>query len=261
MKKNTYLTILTIVTVLCIIAGSIMHLGLFSFHLPFSDVSIGKGSAGAMQKDSQTVDAFSAIEIDANVLAVTVECGDSYQVAMNCNEKLMPTVEVKGDTLVIKQKVNTKLFTGSTHAEMTVTLPAGTELNSLTTVQNVGDFELDSVDVKKADITVNVGDVELENVKGSNLKVDSDTGDVEVKDCQFETVDIDSDIGDADYSSTVSLEDYTMDLKTDVGSVDIHGVHGSDHDSDHMGSNHSYTQKGSAGSLTIKVDVGSISVK
>lgn len=54
MKKNIYLIIITIITVVCIIAGSLYHiggfaLGLFDNLIPRSDKSLGKYAQRSFQ--------------------------------------------------------------------------------------------------------------------------------------------------------------------------------------------------------------------
>ena len=55
MKKNIYLIIITIITVVCIIAGSLYHIGGFALDLfdnliPRSDKSLGNVCTGAFSR-------------------------------------------------------------------------------------------------------------------------------------------------------------------------------------------------------------------
>ena len=243
-----------------------MHLNIFNWNIPvlhlkehrLEFVSGEDLDAGPMTANSQSLDAFSEIQIDTNVLEATIQVGDSYGVYLDCNEKLIPTVSVENGTLLVKQRTQNRWFQGSTKAEMTITVPAGADLKALTATHDVGDLNVEGINIDVVDIKVNVGDVNLDDITGKTLTVDSDTGDVEAEACSFEKVTIKSDIGDADYESTKDLSDYKMDLKTDVGEINLKN---SDQDSDHYGVDHSYKQNGSAGELNITVDVGSITVK
>ena len=266
MKKNVYMTILTIVTILCIVTGCLLHLHIFDWNLPVFHISDGNvvfdsgedSDAGPMTENVQSLDAFTEIEIDTNVLSATINVGDSYGVALNCNEKLIPTVSVENGKLLVKQRTKNKWFHGSTSADMLITVPAGTDLKTLTATHNVGDLKVEGVNIDVVDLKVNVGDIDLDNIAGSTLTVDSDTGDVEAEACSFKTVTIKSDVGDAEYESATNISDYKMDLETDVGDINLCNQ---DQDSDHYGVKHSYKQDGAAGELNIKVDVGSITVR
>lgn len=90
MKKNIYLIIITIITVVCIIAGSLYHiggfaLGLFNNLIPRSDKSLGN-----VCTEELSVDEFSNLVFDTTISNINVKTGDSYTVSYKCNERLVP---------------------------------------------------------------------------------------------------------------------------------------------------------------------------
>lgn len=83
MKKNIYLIIITIITVVCIIAGSLYHiggfaLGLFDNLIPRSDKSLGN-----VCTEELSVDEFSNLVFDTTISNINVKTGDSYMVYTN----------------------------------------------------------------------------------------------------------------------------------------------------------------------------------
>ena len=83
MKKNIYLIIITIITVVCIIAGSLYHiggfaLGLFDNLIPRSDKSLGN-----VCTEELSVDEFSNLVFDTTISNINVKTGDSYTVSYN----------------------------------------------------------------------------------------------------------------------------------------------------------------------------------
>ena len=93
MKKNIYLIIITIITVVCIIAGSLYHiggfaLGLFDNLIPRSDKSLGN-----VCTEELSVDEFSNLVFDTTISNINVKIGDSYMVSYKCNKRLVPKIK------------------------------------------------------------------------------------------------------------------------------------------------------------------------
>ena len=130
MKKNIYLIIITIITVVCIIAGSLYHiggfaLGLFDNLIPHSDKSLGNVCTKEL-----SVDEFSNLVFDTTISNINVKTGDSYTVSYKCNKRLVPKIKSSGDTLTISQSKGSN-YRRNTTSEITVTIPEGASLNKL----------------------------------------------------------------------------------------------------------------------------------
>ena len=128
MKKNIYLIIITIITVVCIIAGSLYHiggfaLGLFDNLIPRSDKPLGN-----VCTEELSVDEFSNLVFDTTISNINVKTGDSYTVSYKCNKRLVPKIRSTGDTLTISQSKGAN-YKRNTTSEITVTIPEGTALN------------------------------------------------------------------------------------------------------------------------------------
>ena len=153
MKKNIYLIIITIITVVCIIAGSLYHiggfaLGLFDNLIPRSDKSLGN-----VCTEELSVDEFSNLVFDTTISNINVKTGDSYMVSYKCNKRLVPKIRSTGDTLTISQSKGAN-YRRSTTSEITVTIPKGAALNKLSFDTGVGEVNLNSLTAADAEFDI-----------------------------------------------------------------------------------------------------------
>ena len=80
----------------CIIAGSLYHiggfaLGLFDNLIPRSDKSLGNVCTKEL-----SVDEFSNLVFDTTISTINVKTGDSYMVSYKCNKRLVPKIKTTG---------------------------------------------------------------------------------------------------------------------------------------------------------------------
>ncbi|MDD6491594.1 MAG: DUF4097 family beta strand repeat-containing protein, partial [Firmicutes bacterium] len=182
MKKNIYLTILTIVTVLCIIGGT-------CYHVIGWGVSLAKGitrnfsqntteNVGKLTKDTVNLDAFSNISADVKVMDLTLTKGSDFSISYSASEKLVPEYGVDDGTLVLSQKrlkSNSLMGLDSKKCSVTITVP-----EYLQTV----------------DINANVDDINVNQITAENLFLDANVGDIDVNACSFEKVVSNANVGD-----------------------------------------------------------------
>lgn len=222
MKKSIYLTTITIITVICIIAGSLYHigglaLGLFDNLIPHSDNSPGNVCAKEL-----SVDEFSNLIFDAAVLNINITAGDNYTVSYKCNERLVPKIKSSGDTLTISQRERTN-YKRNTTSEITVTIPDGAALNKLSFNTGVGEVNLDALTAADAEFDTGVGDLYVTDCSFATCDVDSGTGNLNFENCAFDKMDIDGGTGNITVTSSQSLDGYMMDLDSGIGSITING--------------------------------------
>lgn len=203
MKKNIYLIIITIITVVCIIAGSLYHIGGFALDLfdnliPHSDKSLGNVCTKEL-----SVDKFSNLVFDTTISNINVKTGDSYTVSYKCNKRLVPKIKSSGDTLTISQSKGSN-YRRNTTSEITVTIPEGAALNKLS-------------------FDTGVGDLYVTDCSFATCDVDSGTGDLSFENCAFDEMDIDGGTGDITVISSQSLDGYMMDLDSGTGDITING--------------------------------------
>ena len=222
MKKSIYLTTITIITVICIIAGSLYHigglaLGLFDNLIPHSDNSPGNVCAKEL-----SVDEFSNLIFDTAVLNINITTGDNYTVSYKCNERLVPKIKSSDDTLTISQSERTN-DKGNTTSEITVTIPEGAALNKLSFDTGVGEVNLDALTAADAEFDTGVGDLYVTDCSFATCDVDGGTGNLSFENCAFDKMDIDGGTGNITVTSSQSLDGYMMDLDSGIGSITING--------------------------------------
>ena len=270
MKKNIFIIIITCITVFCIILGSYLHFGYRNKGIRKLSSTISRSVRDAIRdakndsldyldddyddedydddedesedfstwskSDSEDLEAFSKIEINAKVMGITVERGNRYSIKTTfSNEKLRPAFTVSGGTLKVNQPSYKRrsLSVGNQKCSVVITLPFGAVINNLDVNVDVGALELDNIDITKGSINNDVGAVSIENVDFEDLNIHSDVGAVSVILMQ-------------------PSGNYNMNIKSDVGGIQV----------DNKAFKRRYNQQGSSNkSLTIKTDVGGIEIK
>lgn len=243
MKKNVYLTIITIVTIACIIIGTFSHvifgLGGFIKYVVTDKYEILNNSdiSDESYSDSNiSLDAFKNIVIDTDVIDITVVSGDSFSYSLNCNKKLTPSISVANDTLNITQgRIRSINIFGfhNVKCKMKVTVPSGTTLNSADIKSDVGNIKINNVNFTNMAISTDVGNIDLSSIKFDKLKISSDVGNINISDIDgIDACDINiaSDIGTINYLGTTYRNNYnklstnaekSLTITTDIGNVDI----------------------------------------
>lgn len=182
MKKNIYLIIITIITVVCIIAGSLYHiggfaLGLFDNLIPRSDKPLGN-----VCTEELSVDEFSNLVFDTTISNINVKTGDSYTVSYKCNKLSL-------DTGV--GEVNLNSLTAS-DAEFDT---------------GVGDLYVTDCSFATCDVDGGTGNLSFENCAFDEMDIDGGTGNITVTSSQSldgYMMDLDSGTGDI----TINGNDY-----------------------------------------------------
>ena len=279
MKKNVYLIILTLVTVICIIGGTCYHLvdwGVsFLSHLPFasfySDSDDTESSGTTLSTGTVSLPSFNTVKIDSKVMNLSIEKGDDYSIQCDSTEKLNPKYEIKDKTLIVsqKQKIKVHNFMNTQKCSVHITIPEDTALELINVDGSVGDINLSNLNVTTIKIDSSVGDIELDDCKTDSIDIDTSTGDVKLNGCEaneinvdtsvgdtvlkditFEKLYVDGSVGDVKVSSPKDLSDYAYDLDTSIGEVSINGV---SHKKE-------YQQKGTGGKITVDNSTGDISI-
>lgn len=279
MKKNVYLIILTLVTVICIIGGTCYHLvgwGVsFLSHLPFasfySDSDDTESSGTTLSTGTVLLPSFNTVKIDSKVMNLSIEKGDDYSIQCDSTEKLNPKYEIKDKTLIVsqKQKIKVHNFMNTQKCSVHITIPEDTTLELINVDGATGDINLSNLDVTTLKIDNSVGDVKMDDCKTDSIDIDTSTGDVKLNGCEaneinvdtsvgdtvlkditFEKLYVDGSVGDVKVSSPKDLSDYAYDLDTSIGEVSINGV---SHKKE-------YQQKGTGGKITVDNSTGDISI-
>ena len=242
MNKKIYLSILTIVTIAAIILGVCIHILSPIGRWFGKDHTSDDLSAAATT--SETLDAFDSISIDTNVSDITITTGDDYSIRYQASEQLIPQYAVSEGTLTISQPdVDTDIIhlgISKTKCDITITLPEDAALSLIQADVNVGELTVQNLNFDTFDCSQNVSETTVSNCTINSLTVDSSTGtitvkdttftngdlststgEIEVEDATFTTLKAKASTGDVDIASRQSLDDYTIELSTSVGDVEM----------------------------------------
>lgn len=248
MKKTTLLIILGVVTVGCIIIGSIKHIGggiraVRNSGLLSWDDDSPKESKFSFHWDNDSdnpdfsiekeFEKFKSIKINSSVMEIKIQQGDNYKVSGSWSKDwLRPEVDVKNGELEIKQPSRKHPNSGNNYCRMTITIPAAAELKDIDIDSNVGEINIREIDAGDVNIQLNVGEISMHRVTFGNVIIDNNVGEV--------TVD-----------AEMNLDDYAISLSTDVGEVNV----------DNKRYKRSYSQSGnSKKKIEINTNVGEINL-
>ena len=254
MKRNVYLILIIVITILCIIAGTGYHLvrfglsvaeGLPSFSEFIEAISdwdddgddsddnddSDNGISTSVDASQKNLDAFSSINADLNVVDLTIQRGNTFSITCKASKKLTPEYKVENNCLTITQYAKAHNALGR-NKKCSVTITVADTLTDLKLHTNVGDVDLSGLNVLALDLRADVGDIDLEN-------------------CTFTSMEITSNVGDVDLDCKEDLSDYHIELGTGVGDVNVNDTY----------CHRSYSNQGdSSHSLTISNDTGDISL-
>lgn len=196
-----------------------------------NDWSDTNSSSKKMIKEE--LDSFTKLDLDANIMRVTIRQGDSYKLECSYNkEKLRPDFKVLDGELRIIQHIK-KSNSGNNKCNLILTLPRDANLS-------------------EADINVNVGEIIIENMEIDDLDAKTDVGNLSIVDTAFKELDAETNVGELKIKTLNSLEEYDMDLKTDIGELSVGDKE----------LRHSYRQKGSENlKISARTNVGSLKIR
>ena len=252
MKK--YITVLTIVTVVSIIVGSVIHLYScrdnmhFSYH--FSSDNDGDSKMGEVfDKD------FDNIEIGMALVEVEVKDGDAFKVDYKGKDKYKPVIKSDGDTLVVSNgDRNFPVSSIGAHGEnkLTVTIPNGKVFDNAKIESVMADFDIDTLNAKNLDIEVPTGEIEIRNSKGDNLKAEVVKGDLRLEG-DFTDLDITAVLGNVEIDLAQDVNKYNVEANSELGSIECGDVkaHGASTSS----------QNGDLGNIKVECSMGSVKIK
>ena len=278
--KKAYLTIIWSITIVCIVAGTLYHVGSFasgfSFmsHGPFAHVADSGNNtivSDAMELDILSREA--ALEIDGDLMDFTIQKGDSWNVEYECTEYLEPEIKVdekaNGKTQITITQPNASKYSGNNfnnvNCKLTLTMPAdasisdcnvyldlgdmdiyGVTADVVDVQMDLGDMDIDNCDFNKLTIVSDLGDVTIQNSKIDSGDIEADLGNTDVLNCDFKDMKVVADLGDVDIDSKSNLDEYTIDAEVDMGELKLNNSKYGEE----------YHQNGKAGTLIIDASMG-----
>ncbi len=254
MGKKIYLSIMVLVTAVCVVVGTVVHIKKGAAekkeHVKtvYTEENQSSGTDGQTEKQAaadgtesggktakpsgenpNTVlktpskdQLVSEIHVDSDVLDLTIFPGPEYDVSYEGIEDLKPEVTLENGILTISQKKKEplnffKLFSPSGKAMMTVQLPDDA-LGQLTADMDTGDLDISDLSVGNGVIRMDVGDIDLDRVILGTFSLENDTGNIEMEDCTSTNLTIDTDVGNVELEGCAFKD---LKIASDVGDVVI----------------------------------------
>lgn len=257
MKRTGYLIALSLITIVCVVLGSIKHFGGIKLGMPFALFGGGekigtivvKGDDGSVSGNTISLDEFNEMKIDLNVMDLTIETGDEACIHYECNKKkLVPEIYVDDKVLVVKQQSFKNIFNiGRVKAKMVITVPKDAEYSRvsidtdtgdvaindikgdvLSLSTDTGDIKITGISFEKSDIEGDTGDMKFNSCNLGDTEISNDTGDVSLINSDFAgesgSLNIDNDTGDVRIEGCRDLGLFVTDLSTDIGDIEVNGT-------------------------------------
>ena len=188
-------------------------------------------SGNDIKKESVVVEPFKSIQMDAEVSDFTIIEGNEYRVDYEYPENISVKGKVENEVLIIEAKGKSnsgfsflkfdKKGINTIDPKLTVTVPAGTQLDKTNLTINAGNINLSGRTLTDLDISCNAGNITLGNVTSDKVNIKTDAGNIEIKD---------STLGDCDFSTSagrIAVSDTTMqsvDGITNMGEINLKDI-------------------------------------
>ena len=229
-----YITILSLITVIAIMAGCFIHIfnrGRISWN------PLSSKSTSDTVKLSGDID---TIEVDIDYAGITIAYGNDAHVEYTLPENMVPEIELKNGTLSVFQKNSIRIGgSGWNEYSVLIVIPENTELDKLDLNLDAGNFEIADIPCKEVKIKCDAGNIELDKIESENMKIDVDAGNIELTNCSADLLNIKADAGniqldkctidvfnaDAD-AGNIDADNCTInsgEVKTDLGNISLNG--------------------------------------
>lgn len=240
--KKIYLTILYIITAICVLFGCFLFVSNNSSFLP------EKKKVGA----EQNLESFHKLKMNMDIASLSVVYGDDFKIEYECSKDLEPVIKQTNDTLTITQTNKRKMLRNNSKCNITVTIKEGTSLDLLDIDSDIGTINLQELAITSFSCKADIGDIEMNDCTIEDGEIETDIGNIDLSSCSFEELTMTADTGNISIDSEQSLADYKIDISADLGEISYNGQ-------DYKKSFHSQgTDKGKF--LSIKSDLGTISL-
>lgn len=260
--KGLYLGILTLVTVLSVIFGTIYHVGSAFKHafrfIPF----FWETTSDEWTEYEETYGDTDTITLDCALLNVEFEEGDEFAVYYEGSKRLQPEFSWKDGVLTVEQSDSQGKNTADkkwndrvTDADLTIEIPESAVLDTVNLDVALGNVELDGVSAKTVIIEANLGNVEAEDLDAETVRINADLGNVELYEVKFTNLTADASMGNIIVESARRISDYVITANASLGNVEIEGRK--------VATNDSYKQSGKGdftGTIQADASMGNVEI-
>lgn len=240
MSRKIYLLIITMVTVICIIGGTLYHVGRIFTGGLFSWFYFPKSSGVSFKEELSGI---KNISISMDAMEVRFEEGESLSYNYEGPENLAPMVNVSGDTLSFEnhRRINLNKEINDKTA-LVIYVPEEMRFNDVSISLDFGniqikklicanlDIEADAGNIEiyeskfqKSDIEAALGNVETYDTFLGDADISCDMGNVVLRDADINSLDISNDLGNTEVYLLGKESDYEFSLSVDLGALTFNG--------------------------------------
>ena len=212
----------------------------------FENVTFAEDPGGAMGfylLDGERVDSFQSIDADISFGDIQVVAGDDFTLSVDRSEAVTgyePVLEIKDGVLRLRDGSSPRvdvdswndlkdLFgVGKGAMDVTITVPAGMMLDSISVKTGLGDVTLWGVCAKTVTAETGMGDVECYEAREvRKMELTTGMGDVNLgmgEACDGLNVGLKTGMGDIEATLCGNEKDYYYELESGLGSVTVNGA-------------------------------------
>ena len=263
--RKLYLTVLTVITIFCIIIGSYRNLVYHDHHetyVPSEEYGTYAESAPAMEEEIEFSDDVEFPMDDVNEIYINIKAGsvliqsDTGYALRSPNEEFVNWTFEDG-VLKIDSKntenfdlTDPSLFDGVPLVHLIV--PFDIAVNNLHINVNAGDVTVSGAMIQELDLSCDMGDIHMDTVQliGS-ANVHGKMGDIDMSVRSFNDLSVQEDMGNIYFYSDADLTDFEKHCSVKVGSLRVNGSE--------IG--RSFETSGNAGRLTVSNKMGDIDLE
>lgn len=176
------------------------------------------------------------VNVNLAVANFSIKRGNQFCVNYNIPQKLIPDVNVSGNTITIdgQEDARSKSLSieniddlwnigeeGSDSFKVELVIPQDMEINDIDLSLRIGVIRLNAINFNDIAAEINLGDCILSDLTCSVMETDIDLGDVKLKEVTCTSVDVDNLLSDIRLESVVCS---TVDVAVELGDVKITGI-------------------------------------
>ncbi len=185
------------------------------------------GAFGDPVTNSVSADAFTEIELKADIAAFEIKKGSDYHVEYTFPSNFTVKVKSSDGKLEIEAKGNEwngLSFLGNNvksikeSYKVTVFVPEGTNLDNFKADVDAGSICLNDMLIADIDIEGDASNVEMSNIEASETEIKTDAGNIEIKNSSLGKFNVKADAGNIQLSKTTALD---IVAHTDAGNIEL----------------------------------------
>ena len=225
--KRVYLGVLVLVTLACIIVGSLRFVEAHSFGEPLPGMPGTERGNNVSSVDADITETLNGVTFDASLTNVTIESGCSAHISYSNgggpDERF--DYAAKDGVLHVSQTLETPLHElKRTASRITLTLPETVQLRDLSGVTALGDVRILDVNAGHTDVSTNMGNLSATRLGCVSCSLRSDMGTVSASDVSFgDSMELSANMGNVELSGVENLRELRLELSTSMGGIMVNG--------------------------------------